>query len=340
MFVLRPSSPFRSAKPAKAVEATTVEVQPKAAPPVPPTEPYIDEGLPIPDSYDVDIIRAMLQDPFRLFIYWEVREESISALTRYFSPEEASQFRVVLKLYEIAGRNEAYFDVDHRGRYWMMVFPDRDYEFEIGVHSPVHGYIMLVRSNRVHTPRGTIAPEPAPEPEYRLEPGEFSQIIADSGFAADQALDMTLAAAAGTVPDQESLESLWDHLPESLQTAIPLAARGDGLTYEMIMQLPEPLRSELLKLFEGSGGQIASIGLMHYLPELLREIIDDESEWIGDRLHPMHITPKFFLGASEEFSWPGEKLRLPGLPQRPSSEARLQKPDVKSGSGIRSRLPE
>jgi len=317
-----------------------VEAGPKLAPPAPPAEPYIDEGSPIPDSYDVDIIRAMLQDPFRIFIYWEVREESLRALTRYFAPEEAAQFRVVLKLYEIEGRNEAYFDVDRRGRYWMMVFPDRDYEFEIGVRSPDHGYIMLVRSNRVHAPRGTIAPEPAPEPQYRLEPEEFTQIIEDSGFAADQALDMTLAAAAGTLPDQQSLDSLWDHLPESVQAAVPVAARGDELTYEMIMQLPEPLRSELLKLLEGSGGQIASIGLMHYLPELLREVIDDESEWLGDRFHPVHIAPKFFLGASEEIFWPGEKLRLPGLPQRPGSESRLQKPDVKSGSGIKSRLPE
>lgn len=292
------------------------------APPTPDAAPFVDEGSPIPDSYNVDIIRAMLQDPFRIFIYWEVREESLKALTHYFTMEEAAGFRVVLKLYETAGRNEAYFDVDRQGRYWMMVFPDRNYEFEIGVRSPVHGYVMLLRSNRVHAPRGTVAPTPAPEPEYRLEPAAFSEVIQDSGFAADQTLDMTLAAAAGATPDEAALEAAWNHLPESVQAAIPVAARGDELTYDMIMQLPEPLRSELLKLFEGSGGQIASIGFMHYLPEMLREVLDDESEWIGDRLHPMHIAPKFFFGASEEFVWPGEKLRLPGLPRRSSSPTR------------------
>jgi len=78
-----------------------------------------------------DIVRAMLQDPFRVFVYWEVRDESLKALTRYFSPDEVAGFKVVLKLIELTGPNEAFFEVERRGRYWLMVFPDREYEFEI-----------------------------------------------------------------------------------------------------------------------------------------------------------------------------------------------------------------
>src|SRR5687768_9049350 len=35
---------------------------------------YIDTGLPIPESYDVDTIRALVQDPFHIWVYWEMRE--------------------------------------------------------------------------------------------------------------------------------------------------------------------------------------------------------------------------------------------------------------------------
>src|ERR1044072_4306163 len=133
MFILRPSSPIRTAalkekQPDRPAEADEVKL-------IATGEPFIDEGMPLPDSYDVDIIRAMLQDPFRIFIYWEVRESSLKALTRYFSEEEEAGFKRDLKLVEIEGGNEAFFDVGRHGRYWMTVFPDREYEFEIGVRS-------------------------------------------------------------------------------------------------------------------------------------------------------------------------------------------------------------
>ncbi len=344
MFVLRPSSPFRAPQP-KPVEAQPIRVQAKAvtkkrrakaqaeldkerakkaaididAPEVSASEPFIDEGLPIPESYSTDILRAMLQDPFRIFIYWEIRDESLKGLTQYFSAEEAARFAVVLKLFEVEGRNEAFFEVERKGRYWMMVFPDREYEFEIGVRSPEHGYIKLIGSNRVRAPRGTVAPVPAPEVEYKLTPAEFTDIIDASGFAAEQTLNVTLAAAAGDAPDQAALQSAWQRLPEPVREAVPVVASGGALTREMIAELPEPLRSELMTLFTGSDGNIAGIGLMHYLPELLREALDDEREWVDDRLHPLHLTPKFFVGASDSVSWPTEKMRWPGLPVLPTS---------------------
>jgi hypothetical protein len=261
----------------------------------------------------------MLQDPFRIFIYWEVREESLKALTRYFSPADAATFRVVLKLVELHGGYEAFFDVDQRGRYWMSVFPDRDYQFEIGVRSPLHGYIMLLRSNRVHAPRGTVASLPAPEPHYRVTPQEFNRIIEASGFSAHQSLNITLAAASHAAVDESVVTQAINRLPDEVRSLLPLAAAGEALTGEMIERLPEPLRSELLKLLAGSGGALASAGLMHYLPEMLREVVEDESEWIGDRAHPLRVAPRYFAGGSENVHWPSDRAHLPRLPQRPGS---------------------
>jgi hypothetical protein len=341
MYILRPSSPLGAArlKGINGQRAAEIE-QIKAIPAEdendkPPAEPYIDEGLPVPDAYEVDIIRAMLQDPFRIFIYWEVRQESLQALTRYFAPEEAAQFQTTLKLLEIEGRNEAYFPVGRRGRYWMMVFPEREYEFEIGVRSPTHGYISLIRSNRVRTPRGTVSPEKPEESEYQLSPHEFMNVIEASGFAADQAMDITVAAmpGAGIAPDKVSAALM--KLPVEVRAAVIVAGAGAELTREMIEALPLYLRDELIKLYGAGDGRIASVGLIHYLPELLREALEDERELIGDHVHPLHVAPRFFVAASENVTWPGAEVRLPGIPRRPSSDVRYQSLDISSGAGTR-----
>ncbi|HEX8186114.1 MAG TPA: DUF4912 domain-containing protein, partial [Blastocatellia bacterium] len=268
MFILRPSSPTRATgsgpdrpDPAAEIEeikAIPIEEEEKKAP----AEPFIDEGLPVPEIYDVDIIRAMLQDPFRIFIYWEVREESLQALTTYFSPEDAAGFKTTLKLLEVEGRNEAYFPVARCGRYWMMVFPDREYEFEIGVRSPVHGYISLIRSNRVRTPRGTVSPEQPAEGEYRLTPPEFMNVIEASGFAADRAAEITVAALPGAGISADQVTSALMRLPDAVRSAVISASAGGGLTSEMIAALPHYMRDELMKLYGAGDGHIASVGLM------------------------------------------------------------------------------
>jgi hypothetical protein len=326
MFILRPSSPIRQARttPRKPeeVQPTAVTEEVKVISAQEPTgEPYIDEGLPVPESYDVDIIRAMLQDPFRIFIYWEVREESLKALTEYFSEEDAAGFKTSLKLIEIEGSNEAFFDVERHGRYWMMVFPDREYEFEIGVRSIVHGYVPLVRSNRVRTPRGTVSPAPDYKPEYKLTPPEFINVLEATGFAAEASLDITVRAMPGDAPEGDQFSEALFKLPEEVREAVMVAGTGGELTPEIIESLPDPLKSELQKLLTGSDGRVASVGLMHYLPEILREAIEDERELIDDHVHPLHIAPRFFAGGTENVVWPDTEIRVPGLPRSLSSVA-------------------
>lgn len=318
MFILRSSSTTLAIKPARAADAKAkpVSVDAPAA-----DQPFIDVGLPVPETYNVDIVRALIQDPFRVFIYWEVRQESLNGLTRYFSAEEAARFQVTLKLIEIEGGNEAFFEVGLRGRYWMMVFPDREYEFEIGVRSPEHGYITLIKSNRVRTPRGTVSAEPAAEPEYQLTPPQFLDVLEVSGFSAAQALDITVTALPGASADADVMTEALQKLPDSLRDAFIAAAAGEALTEQMINALPDWLRGELLQLLFRGDGNLASTALTHYLPELLREALEDERELLGDRVHPLHVTPRFFVGASETIAWPGGEFKLPPFPRRsvPSS---------------------
>jgi hypothetical protein len=313
MFILRPSSFLKPPEKATGAERVSEIEEIKAIPAI--EEPYVDLGLPVPDTYEIDICRAMLQDPFRVFIYWEVREESLKSITRYFSPEEQAAFQVTLKLTDLKG-GLAYFEVARRGRYWMMVFPDREYDFEIGMRSPEHGFIPVVRSNRVRTPSGTVSPETAEEPQYRLSPPEFIDVIEASGFAADRSLDLTVAAMPGTEAEADKLAQVIYNMPEALRAAVMIAGAGGELTEEMVAGLPEHIRNELMRLLREAGGKVAAIGLVHYLPEVLREALEDEREFIGDHVHPLHIGPRFFIGGSEIRSWPGGEIRVPALPAR------------------------
>jgi hypothetical protein len=312
MFVLRPSSPIRTRKTESPVISAAAGERGHA-----------EGGLPGPDGtfpqgYDVDIVRVMLQDPFKVFVYWHVREESITALTRYFSPQEVAGFNTVLRLIETTGPAEAFFEIGRQGRYWLTVYPDREYEFEIGVRSPIHGYISLIRSNRVRTPRGTVSPEPAKEEDYRLSPPEFMQILEITGFSADRML--SLAITGGDESDAGNLLALaFMRLPEPVRMALMIAEAGGALTPELIATLPEPLRSELLRLIFAGGGLMAATALMHYLPELLREVVPSDREWIGDELHPLRLTPRFFLGGSEHLPLPAGQMRWPAVPRLPSS---------------------
>src|SRR5260370_4248297 len=186
MFVLRPSSPIQAKEVAPPVISAAAGEQGDAE-----EGPSGPDGT-FPEGYDLDIVRVMLQDPFRVFVYWHVREESIGALTRYFSPQDVTGFRTVLRLIETTGPAEAFFEIARQGRYWLTVYPHRESEFQIGVPSPLPGYISLLRSNRVRTPRGTVSPEPAKEEDYRLSPPEFMRILEITGFSADRMLSLAV----------------------------------------------------------------------------------------------------------------------------------------------------
>ncbi|MFY9557339.1 MAG: DUF4912 domain-containing protein [Blastocatellia bacterium] len=155
---------------------------------------FVDTGLPLPEIYDLDIIRAMVQDPFRIFVYWDIREQSLETLKKYFSTEDAATFQTTLKLMDVDSGAETLFEVKSKSSYWLMVLPGRTYELDIGVRSPQHGYISLMRSNRVRTPSGTISHSTTDETEYRNSAPEFHRVLAASGFA-DHAINLTRAPA-------------------------------------------------------------------------------------------------------------------------------------------------
>ncbi len=212
---------------------------------------------PLPDEYETDAIAALVQDPFRMFVYWEARPETVLSVERLFSPEEVATFRPVLRVTEREMEKETYYPVLYQGSEWFSVFPDRTYLVEFGVHSPQFGFIRLMSAPEKKTPRGTIAPELPPQPEYRISETRFRRTLEVSGFQTN-----------GTALPREALEA-W--FAPAVSDAVFTAGDGLPLEPEHIEQLPVSVRDVVSELFERDGGDLAALALLHYLPALLRD---------------------------------------------------------------------
>jgi hypothetical protein len=145
-----------------------------------------------------------------------------------------------------------------------------------------------------------------------MSPAQFVRVLDASGFGTQQSLDLTVSALPGLQSSIEPLEHFLSLMPTSVREAVLLTAGGRPLTREVIEVLPERLRSALLELLASNDGRLAGAGLMHYLPEVLRDAIEDERDLIAGQTHPVHFAPRFFASGSENVSWPRDTLRLPG----------------------------
>lgn len=212
---------------------------------------------PLPEAYETDAIAALVQDPFRMFVYWEARPETVLSVERLFSPEEVATFRPVLRVTERETETENYYPVLYQGSEWFSVFPDRTYLVEFGVHSPQFGFIRLMSAPEKKTPRGTIAPELPPQPEYRISETRFRRTLEVSGFQTN-----------GAALPRQSLES-W--FTPAVSDAVFTAGDGLPLELEQVRQLPDSVRGVVSELFERDGGDLAALALLHYLPALLRD---------------------------------------------------------------------
>ncbi|HMX30427.1 MAG TPA: DUF4912 domain-containing protein, partial [Blastocatellia bacterium] len=192
--------------------AETAEAEPDAA-----AEPIVDTGLPIPAHYDFDMMRAIVQDPFRLFVYWQLKDNPFDRLRKMFPAADAGSFHTALKLVDETTNISVFFNAAYAREYWFSVFPDRSYRVELGVRSPQYGFIKLLNSQTVRTPRGGPSDQAAPEEEYAIKADEFvsvlreSHLVPERAFTVDGLLPRTDAAPA------EARNAVWEALPPSFR---------------------------------------------------------------------------------------------------------------------------
>lgn len=277
-----------------------------------PAEPIIDTGLPLPSHYDFDMMRAMIQDPFHLFVYWQLKENPFDRLSKIFPTNETNNFHTVLKLIDETNNIAVFFDAAFAREYWFNVFPDRQYRVELGLRSPQFGYIRLLSSQSVLTPRGWPSDQIDEEPDYGISADEYLRVLRDSHLVPDRLLTLDgLLPGAGAAP-AGARNAIWDSLPASfrrlmmamadIQTGRDYDRWWDRLNQE---ELTDLVRNFLAIVSRMGDGELGYMLLLRYLPELLRRAIlaedtaKSETELQIDKPVTIYLAEKLGQVASE-----------------------------------------
>jgi Domain of unknown function (DUF4912) len=295
-----------------------------------PAEPIIDTGLPIPAHYDIDMMHALVQDPFRLFVYWQLKDNPFDRLHRIFPENEIGNFHTSLKLIDETNNIAVYFDAAFARDYWFSVFPDRQYRVELGLRSPVFGFIKLLSSQSVLTPRGAPSDQIAEEPEYRVTADDYLRVLRESHLIPDRAFTLDgLLPGDGAVPPA-ARNAVWDSLPGSFRRMIKVIADVQaGRDYDRWWERSNQeelavMVREFLAVINGMGdGELGYMLLLRYLPELLRRSIQSEAVDGGER--EIQIDKPISLYIAERLGQSSSEMNLapvaPIAPVAPSSEA-------------------
>lgn len=275
-----------------------------------PAEPFIDTGLPIPAHYEVDVMRALVQDPFHIFVYWQLREDPFTHLQKIFSNGKVSDFDTVLKLIDVTHNISVYFNAAFARDYWFDVFPDRLYRVELGVRSPRFGFIRLLSSQAVLTPRGRPSDQAAEEPAYEIGAEDYVRVLRESHLVPERAF--TPEGLFGTPPGltaeraAEVRQQLWSTFPYSFRRLIEvIAAIQAGQDYEKLWEtldqeeLASMVREFLDVIARMGGGETGYMLLLRYLPELLRRAIAEEGQIEVDKPMTLYLAERLGQSASE-----------------------------------------
>jgi hypothetical protein len=245
------------------------------------TEPVVDRGLPIPTSYNLDLMRAFVQDPFHLFVHWQLKDDPYERLRRMFPARENDSFHTVLKLVDESNAIAVFFDAAYAREYWFDVFPDRRYRVELGLRSPRFGFIKLLSSQAVQMPRGAPSDQIAEEPDYQISADDYLRVLRASHIVPERAftIEVLLPIHGGA----EAQAQMWQALPASFRELVTaMADIQAGREYDRwwerlsAAELAAWVREFLQTIKQMGGGELGYMLLLRYLPEVLRRAINAE----------------------------------------------------------------
>jgi hypothetical protein len=269
--------------------------------------------MPIPDSYRIDVVRALVQDPFHLLVYWELRDDSLEAIHDLF-PNNGAGFRPTMRLVDYSDGFEAYVNIPTAGKYWFGTLPGHRYRVDVGARSVQYGFVPIVRSNFVETPRGTVSPELDADPDYRVDTPRFVRLLSATGFATDEVIaevarteqeretGMPAAEVAPSHTPPPYIADAFAKLPDAVRRTAARISLGGTITIEEILAMPEGIRELLLTLARAGEFEVVTAAFIHLLPQLMRQVL--EGRLVADATHPFHLPPRFALGASEQIRRP------------------------------------
>ncbi len=271
-------------------------------------EPIIDTGLPIPAHYDVDLMRALVQDPFHLFVHWQLKSDPFERLRHIFPADDVADFRTVLKLIDETNQISVFADAAFTREYWLSVFPNRRYRVELGLRSSKFGFIKLLSSQSVLIPRAAPSELSADEGEYQVSADDYLRVLRDSHLISEKGFD----PLQWWPVEATEANSQVDPLPAAFRRILKVISDiQSGRDYDRLWvrleqeELADMVREFLFTMSRVGDGELGYFLLLQYLPELFRRAVAAEGEIQIDEPVSLYLARHLGGSQSETTQRPG-----------------------------------
>lgn len=161
--------------------SSTSSTPPQSQPPQQDFGPTGDPGLPIPDSYGMDRVVLMPQDPQHVFVYWELTGNGLNE-ARSLLGEDGSP---VLIIHSPSGSEQRLLDLNS-GNYYLNAAPESTYRVEIALRGSDGRLAIIVGSNEVLTPRSGVSQ--STDQEWMAVDETLDELMGRAGLAAESAM--------------------------------------------------------------------------------------------------------------------------------------------------------
>ena len=145
---------------------------------------FLDFGPPLPSRYDVDQLELMAQSPLRVFAYWELREATIMTALGRIPAQDRQSFQLLLKWKEKNTTQERLLDPGTTDNWWFDTLPENRYQLELGLYWSEYGWVPLLASAELVTPR--LALGPASEEELPHGHAFLENLVQQTGIGLQQ----------------------------------------------------------------------------------------------------------------------------------------------------------
>ncbi len=118
-----------------------------------------------PQGYGQDKAVLLVRDPYWMHAYWEITSSKVGSLKAQFGEALINSSRLVLRLLDVNNtapekpNDRKDMDISGSTNNWYIQVPNSDcsYCVEIGFLTPDGRFLMIARSNVVHTPRAGVS---------------------------------------------------------------------------------------------------------------------------------------------------------------------------------------
>src|SRR5258706_14335914 len=106
----------------------------------------------------------MVKSPLRVFAYWELEEATIQRALSGISTQERQNFQLLLKWKERDAGRDRCLDPGTTDSWWFDTLPEHRYQMELGLYWAEYGWLPLLSSRELTTPRRALGPASRAEP--------------------------------------------------------------------------------------------------------------------------------------------------------------------------------